>query len=68
MIQPQNITEHFINTLIKPGDTVVDATCGNGNDTLKLCNAVGTKGCVYAFDIQKDALCNTQIKLEEKGF
>lgn len=24
--------------LVKPGDVVVDATCGNGHDTLKLAN------------------------------
>lgn len=68
MLQPHNITEHFINTLINTGDTVVDATCGNGNDTLKLCKAVGNTGTVYAFDIQQTALCNTRKKLEEDGF
>lgn len=34
------------------GDTVVDATCGNGYDTLFLASLVGPHGRVFAFDIQ----------------
>ena len=41
---------------ICPGDTVVDATAGNGLDTEFLCRLVGPKGCVHAFDIQPEAL------------
>jgi len=64
MLQPQNITEYFISTHVKPGDIAIDATAGNGNDTLKLCRAVGETGKVYAFDIQKCALENTREKLD----
>ena len=67
MIQPQHITEFFINR-ITPGTIAVDATAGNGNDTLKLCRAVGEKGLVYAFDIQEDALKNTANKLTKNDF
>lgn len=38
--------------VVKPGDFVVDATCGNGSDTLWLCRAVGPTGRVLAFDVQ----------------
>ena len=68
MLQPKNITEFFIKTYIKSGDTVVDATAGNGNDTLKLCKAVGDRGKVFAFDIQEIALCETRKKINENGF
>ena len=54
--------------LVQKGDTVVDATCGNGFDTLKMLKLVADdsgKGCVYAMDIQKDALDNTSSLLEE---
>ena len=37
---------------VRPGDTVVDATCGNGHDTKWLAQAVGPSGRVFAFDIQ----------------
>ncbi|MBQ8526174.1 MAG: methyltransferase domain-containing protein [Clostridia bacterium] len=53
---PSDICEFYINEVIKQGDTVVDATVGNGNDTLKLSNAVGENGLVYGFDIQEQAI------------
>lgn len=68
MFQPQNITEYFINTHINPGDTVVDATMGNGNDTLKLCKKVTNSGKVYAFDIQQSAVENTTALINQNGF
>ncbi|MFF2481873.1 class I SAM-dependent methyltransferase [Paenibacillus sp. NPDC058071] len=46
-----------------PGDTVIDATAGTGVDTLALARLVGAKGCVYAFDIQQDALDRTRDRL-----
>ena len=54
--------------VVRTGDTVIDATCGNGFDTLAMLNLVADnshQGCVYALDIQKDALDNTSILLEE---
>ena len=48
---------------IKTGDIVVDATMGNGNDTAFLCKLVGEEGKVYAFDIQKEAIENTEDRL-----
>ncbi len=68
MLQPRNITEYFIENYINCGDTAVDATAGNGNDTLKLCEAVKEDGKVYAFDIQETALKETQKKLTKKGY
>ncbi len=38
------------------GDTVIDATTGNGHDTLWLAQSVGPTGTVYAFDIQNSAI------------
>ena len=52
---------------LKEGDTVVDFTMGNGNDTLFLSKAVGESGKVYAFDIQEDALTSTRAHLVENG-
>ncbi len=68
MLQPQNITDFFINNFISAGDTAVDATAGNGNDTLKLCKAVGEKGLVFSFDIQKEAIAQTEKHLLENGY
>ncbi|WP_039944256.1 class I SAM-dependent methyltransferase [Thermicanus aegyptius] len=51
---------------ISQGDTVVDATCGNGKDTLYLARLAGPKGKVYAFDIQETALRKTRERLEKE--
>jgi len=50
---------------VSKGDVVVDATVGNGHDTLFLSNLVGEHGRVYGFDIQKEAIEETASKLEE---
>lgn len=55
--------QHFMKEHVKEGDICIDATAGNGNDTLLLCELVGEKGKVLAFDIQKEALANTKERL-----
>lgn len=47
------------------GGTALDATAGNGHDTLKLAQIVGSTGKVYAFDIQHTALQTTRQRLEQ---
>ena len=42
------------------------ATAGNGNDTLYLAKLVGVEGQVIAFDIQEDAVANTEKRLQEQ--
>ena len=49
------------------GARAVDATMGNGHDTLWLCERVGETGFVWAFDIQQAALDRTRERLEEAG-
>jgi len=53
---------------IREGDSVVDATMGNGKDTLFLCELVGETGHVYAFDVQKEAVERTRERVAEAGF
>lgn len=57
----------FLGKLLRPGQVVVDATAGNGNDTLFLARMVGDQGLVYAFDIQGRALENTKALLKENN-
>ncbi|OTN75124.1 hypothetical protein A5886_000194 [Enterococcus sp. 8G7_MSG3316] len=61
---------HYSHTLLKeivqPGQTVVDATMGNGFDTELLASLVGPKGRVFAFDIQEQALTITKQRLAQK--
>lgn len=55
---------HTVHTLlaaaITPGDVVIDATAGNGHDTVFLARCVGASGTVYAFDIQSEAIYATK--------
>ncbi|WP_040979067.1 class I SAM-dependent methyltransferase [Oceanobacillus jeddahense] len=50
---------------LEEGDVAIDATCGNGNDTLLLSRTVGPSGKVYGFDIQEQAIQKTKEKLQE---
>ncbi|KAH7528088.1 hypothetical protein FEM48_Zijuj05G0034700 [Ziziphus jujuba var. spinosa] len=53
--------------IVRKGDTVIDATCGNGYDTLALLRMVADEsgqGRVYGFDVQKVALENASSLLE----
>lgn len=59
---PSDICDFYIDKVIAPGDVVVDATVGNGNDTLKLSNAVGEAGKVIGFDIQAEAIKSAKEK------
>lgn len=49
------------------GDRVVDATAGNGHDTLFLARQVGARGQVWAFDVQAPALAATRERLQAAG-
>lgn len=62
-----SITRDLIDRYVKDGDIVLDATVGNGNDTILLAEKVGISGRVYGFDIQKTAINNTISLLESKN-
>lgn len=61
------LADDLLSRIIQPGDTVIDATMGNGHDTLFLCEAVGPAGKVYAFDIQPEAVASAEARLREHG-
>lgn len=56
-----------IAAVIRPGDTAIDATVGNGTDTLFLAHCVGSSGLVYGFDIQPGAIAVAHNRLREAG-
>lgn len=61
------LAHHFLRTVVRAGDRVVDATCGNGNDTLMLARLVGAGGRVWGFDLQEDAITATAALLVAHG-
>ncbi len=60
----------FANSLIaralQPDGLAVDATAGNGNDTLHMARLAGEQGMVHAFDVQQSALDSTRQRLEQE--
>lgn len=56
-----------LQSYVKPGNTVVDATAGNGHDTLFLAELVGETGTVISCDVQADALRSTEERIEAAG-
>ncbi len=67
MVDLLSLQKYFILQHLGEGDTAVDFTMGNGNDTLFLSETVGETGKVYAFDIQEDALVSTEAHLKDCG-
>ena len=57
----------LITDALAGGGVAIDATMGNGHDTLWLCELAGENGRVYAFDVQAQAVENTGKRLEDAG-
>ncbi len=51
---------------LTPSDLAIDATCGNGHDTLFLSKLLPL-GAVFAFDIQQQAIQNTKTLLGQSA-
>lgn len=57
------LAHNYWKSHVRPGDTVIDATCGTGQDTLFLAQLLQGKGQLIGYDIQKSALEKTQQRL-----
>lgn len=76
MLERRNHIEHsvlpvaheWVAQALHEGDTAIDATVGNGHDTLFLAQAVGETGRVFGFDVLGEALASTQARLEGAEF
>ena len=65
MKKPLEMAHDFLAQVITKDDIVVDATMGNGHDTLFLAKLAKQ---VFAFDIQEQALEKTRQRIQEAGF
>ncbi|WP_375793056.1 SAM-dependent methyltransferase [Chlamydia sp. 12-01] len=67
------LSHEIFQEVLTPGDTVVDATCGNGKDCLILARLLEGKGQLIAYDVQKEALdkasllCTRSLSPEERS-
>jgi SAM-dependent methyltransferase len=64
---PVPLSHLIIRSFVFEGDKAVDATCGNGHDTLLLAELTGSAGRVWGFDIQEQAIAETGRRLSEAG-
>lgn len=55
VLKATTMAHNLIKSVVTDGDLVVDATLGNGNDTIFL-SGLTPNGKVYAFDIQDEAV------------
>jgi glycine oxidase len=62
------LAHEFVGNALKAGELAIDATAGNGHDTLFLALQVGHGGQVIAIDIQAQALQRTQQRVQNSEF
>ncbi len=63
----QMLLPHIL-SVCKQGDCIaIDATAGNGHDSLFLAHQIKSRGQLFAFDIQQQAINNTEKRLNEAG-
>lgn len=55
--------QRYVTERARAGEPVIDATTGNGVDTLFLAKQTGPSGIVFAFDVQAEALARTRARL-----
>jgi hypothetical protein len=60
-----DLAHHYWEKLLQSGGWTIDATCGNGNDTLKLAELLRDKqGGVIGIDVQQEAINKTKELLQ----
>lgn len=57
-------SKFFLEQKIQPTSIAIDATCGNGFDTLFLCERIAL-GKIYSIDIQEEAILKAKKKVLE---
>ena len=57
---------HMVRPYAPPGSILIDATCGNGHDTLQLARLDPDR--LFAFDVQEEAVSATENLLREQGY
>ena len=55
-----DITQDWLKDILKAGDSAIDATLGNGFDALFLAQQIGESGRLYGFDVQQQAITQSE--------
>ena len=67
MLRAVEFSHQLLRDHLRPGHIAIDATAGNGHDTLFLTQLTAPEGMVFAFDVQADAITTTRSLLEQNG-
>ncbi len=67
-INTLSLAHKFIRENVPKGGFCIDATAGRGRDTVLLCELVGDGGTVLSFDIQEDAIRQTNELIVKHNF
>ncbi len=62
-----SLAQQAVSEVLTGGETVIDATVGNGFDTCFLAETVGPAGRVIGFDVQNSAIETTSRRLQAGG-
>jgi tRNA A58 N-methylase Trm61 len=65
--RPTELARMILGEWIHEGDLVIDATAGNGHDTVFLAQCVAESGRVLAFDVQEAAIRSASLRVAEAG-
>lgn len=66
VLKATSLAHEIVKKVVEDGDVVVDATLGNGNDSLFL-SSLTPNGKVYSFEVQKSAVDKFNNIIYEKG-
>lgn len=61
------LSHQVVKSQIQEGSLCIDATAGNGGDTVFLAKLIGPSGKLHAFDIQEQAVNSTLKRLQEEN-
>lgn len=65
--KPLELAKKLLCNVVQAGETVVDATLGNGHDALFLAQLVGAEGKLVGFDIQQAAVDASEARMNAEG-
>lgn len=68
LLRATEMAHALVRERVVDGELVVDATVGNGHDTVFLAELVGAAGRVVGFDVQEQALAATRARVGAAGF
>ncbi|MEX1049340.1 MAG: class I SAM-dependent methyltransferase [Akkermansiaceae bacterium] len=66
--RPTALAQEILRGFVREGDRVIDATAGNGHDTIFLAECVGETGSVLAFDVQEAAIISARARVAHAGY